>query len=157
MAVEQVDTSDVFAPATLVDPYPVYDRIRPHSPALAAGGEIWLLLRYADVYGALADHQTFSSQHPGAEDIFTQTPLIFDDDPRHSRLRRIVNRAFTPRRVAEAEPAVRQQVDRLLDDIDQAGGEVDVITSLAVTLPIYVIADMLGVPRSDQPEFKRWS
>jgi cytochrome P450 len=153
----QVDTSDVFTPATLVDPYPVYDRVRPHTPATAADGELWLLMRYRDVYGALADHRSFSSRHPGAEDVFTQTPLIFDDDPRHARLRRIVNRAFTPKRVAEAEPAVREQVNRLLDEIDQSDADVDVIGSLAVPLPIYVIADMLGVPRSDQPEFKRWS
>ena len=158
---------DFLRSATWADPYPVYSRWREQSPVLARmpfvlpdGSEIetynWLLLRHREVYSVLRDHETFSSEPPQIPGLSVpRLPLVQDDPPRHSVLRRLVSKAFTARRIAQLEPWIRQNAEELLDSM--GSGETEVMDGLAVPLPVRVIARLLGIPGVDYVAFKRWS
>jgi cytochrome P450 len=153
--------------ATFANPYPVYHSLRDHSPvryisipASAATGTpapvwAWGLLKYDDVYRALRDHETFSSEDPRAGQFGPKVVLIQDDPPRHTRLRRLINKAFTPKRVEALEPWITNIANSLLDEIGH--GTVDIVAAYAVPLPVKVIARLLGIPGEDYATFKRWS
>ena len=104
----------LFTPGAIANPYPEFARLRPQSPVYIDDGAatryaqhgLWCLLRYDDVYGALQDHETFSSDQGNRDGGAGQMPLVLlnDDPPRHTRFRRLVNKAFTPKRIAELEP-----------------------------------------------------
>jgi len=153
--------------ATWADPYAAYSRWREQSPVLARmpfvlpdGSEIetfnWLLLRHREVYAVLRDHETFSSEPPQIPGIpVPRLPLVQDDPPRHSVLRRLVSKAFTARRVAQLEPWIRQNAEELLAAMGD--GEAEVMDSLAVPLPVRVIARLMGIPGEEYVAFKRWS
>ncbi|MGB6088343.1 MAG: cytochrome P450, partial [Candidatus Binataceae bacterium] len=153
-------------PATWENPYPAYSFWRARSPFIARipfvlpdGSELeaysWLVLKHDEVYGVLRDHETFSSDFPPVPNGPPRLPLIQDDPPRHSVLRRIVNKAFTARRIAQLEPWIRETAAELLAAM--GSGEADVVASLAIPLPVRVIARLLGIPGSDYLTFKRWS
>jgi cytochrome P450 len=113
------------------------------------------LLKYDDVYRALRDHETFSSEDPRAGQFGPKVVLIQDDPPRHTRLRRLINKAFTPKRVEALEPWITNIANSLLDEIGH--GTVDIVAAYAVPLPVKVIARLLGIPGEDYATFKRWS
>src|SRR5262249_25491895 len=115
----------------------------------------WGLLRFEDAYGALRDHATFSSDNPQAGQFGPKLVLIQDDPPRHTHFRRLVNRAFTLRRVEALEPWIAEIANALLDQMRE--GEHDLVESYAVPLPVKVIARLLGIPGDDYATFKRWS
>ncbi len=165
-ATEPVVVEDFFKPATWENPYPAYSAWRERSPVVARmpfvmpdGSEIeaysWLLLRHDEVYGALRDHETFSSDFPPIPNGPPRLPLIQDDPPRHSVMRRLVNKAFTARRIAQIEPWIRENAEELIAAMGD--GEAEVIGGLAIPLPVRVIARLLGIPGSDYLTFKRWS
>jgi cytochrome P450 len=139
------------------NPFPFYDEHRAASPALYLQPlGFWLVFDYDGVKRTLEDHATFSSaaMPPGS----TGKPLdwlIFKDPPRHSRLRALVACAFTPRVVANLEPRIRRISQELLDEHVERG-EMDLVADYSVPLPLMVIAEMLGIPPSDRPQFKRW-
>lgn len=153
-----------FDPASMADPYPIYRSLRDHSPThWSEGARCWVLSRYDDVANALRDPGTYSSASgvfptadaPDMADLFLPM-LIMTDPPRHTALRRIVSRAFTPRRIAALEPDIDVLVGSLLDDV--ADRDVwDFVPDLAGPLPAIVIADLIGVPREDRDSFRRWS
>jgi cytochrome P450 len=149
---------DLFSADMRRNPYPAYDRLRAAAPVFhLAALDLWLVSDYAGVRRALTDHDAFSSDlthapghgNPGAW-------FIFFDPPRHTRLRALIARAFTPRVVADLEPRVRELSAELLDRV-MARGEMDLATDFAVPLPMRVIAELLGVPAADWPRYKRWS
>src|SRR3712207_239680 len=82
--------------------------------------------------------------------------MLVVDPPDHTRFRRLVNRAFTPRATAAFEPAVQRTADALLDALELRTGEVDLIDTYAAQLPVLVIADLLGVPTERRADFLRW-
>src|SRR5260370_27724747 len=82
--------------------------------------------------------------------------MLGSDPPQHSRLRRLVSRDFTPRRIRDLEPRIREIAKELLDKVE-AGGEFDLMADLANVLPVTVIAEMLGVPPELNVKFKHWS
>lgn len=84
------------------------------------------------------------------------THLLNIDPPDHTRLRRLVSKAFTPRRVAEFAPRVQELADGLIDRFADTGSA-DLIHDFAFPLPIYAICDLLGVPREDQDDFRDWA
>jgi cytochrome P450 len=87
--------------------------------------------------------------------VFRDSPLIFDDPPRHTQIRRIMTKAFTPRRVAEAEPWIREIANSLLDELrDEV---VDLQSAYCDPLPVFVIARMMGIPVERFRDFKQWS
>jgi cytochrome P450 len=112
-------------------------------------------MKYDDVCRALRDHDTFSSQHPQAGNTLPRLVLVQDDPPRHTRFRRLVNRVFTLKHIAVLEPWMTRVAHELLDEVGT--GEVDVVQSDAVPLPVKVIARLLGIPGEDYLTFKRWS
>ncbi len=156
------------------DPYPAYAWLREHAPvhrtALPSGVEAWLVTRYADARQALADQRLSKNpvHHsenahgkgkvgiPGERSANLMTHLLNIDPPDHTRLRRLVSKAFTPRRVAEFAPRVQELTDQLIDAFADRG-EADLIHEFAFPLPIYAICDMLGVPREDQDDFRDWA
>ncbi|WP_416370586.1 cytochrome P450 family protein [Streptomyces sp. PR69] len=156
------------------DPYPAYAWLREHAPVhrtrLPSGVDAWLVTRYADARQALADqrlsknpahhdesaHAKGKTGIPGERKAELMTHLLNIDPPDHTRLRRLVSKAFTPRRVAEFAPRVQELTDRLIDGF--AGrGSADLIHEFAFPLPIYAICDLLGVPREDQDDFRDWA
>jgi len=122
---------------------------------------MWTIIGYAEACAALRDPRLSSDKFgwtratdPIAAVLARQ--MVFLDPPDHTRLRGLVTRAFTPRTVEAMREAVQRNTDRLLDRLAAAGGG-DIISTLAYPLPLAVIAEMLGVPPEDQPQFKRWS
>ncbi|MCY3883239.1 MAG: cytochrome P450 [Chloroflexi bacterium] len=158
-------TAPTATPTTLMtpecnaNPYPEYARLRAQSP-IRIGPEdegLWALLRYEDVYGALQDHATFSSQRQTRQTSESGMRLVLlnDDPPRHTRFRRLVNKAFTPRRIRELEPWLESVVEELLRDVD--GGELEVVENYTMPLPVMAIAELLGIPREEYQTFKEWT
>src|SRR5262245_38169259 len=157
----------LFGPRMLADPYPYYARLRSADPvhwSEQLGG--WVLTRYADVTTLLlssnvsADRANKAPQRTGPEfqalnEVRTQS-MLNADPPRHTRLRLLVNKAFTPKTVEELAPFIRTFVDKVLDTA-LARGRMDVMAELAFPLPATVIAEMLGVPPEDRDRFKHWS
>ncbi len=155
--------------AFVADPYPTYQQMRDQTPMemifLPAGVvpgideplRAWALMKYEDVYNALRDHDTFSSaRNPLVEKgIFPRLVLIADDPPRHTRFRRLVNKAFTLKRVEALEPWITKVANEQLDEMGIGG--VDVVQSYTIPLPVKVIARLLGIPGEEYPTFKRWS
>ena len=145
----------------IVDPYPWYARMREISPfraapgqaPMAGGSDSWVVLKFEDCFRVLRDHDTFSSRILGGPNGGGFV-LIGDDPPRHTRMRALVNKTFTPRRVAELEPWVKSVAAELLD---AASGERDMVDTLTVPLPVRVIARLLGIPGEEHERFKRWS
>ena len=135
------------------DPYPVYDRLRSTSPVLHVPPpfDAWLILDYPGVKRALSDHDIFSSHVPAPRNWF-----LFDDPPRHTKLRGLIQKAFVPRVVANLEPRIRELSRELLDQtIEQ--GQMDLALDYSIPLPMKVIAELIGIPAADWLRFKRWS
>jgi cytochrome P450 len=149
------------APEHRDDPYPVMRALREAAPVADAGGGLFILSRYADCRAALLDHRRFSSDLRNATGYDAGAPLaaaaaalmVFSDPPDHTRLRGLVQKAFTPRRVHELRPRVEAIVARLLP----GDGELEVIGDLAHPLPFIVIAELLGVPAPDHEQFRAWA
>jgi hypothetical protein len=139
------------------DPYPIYRRLRDEHPVYRNDArDLWVLSRFADVESALRDPSTFSSANGISLDAATaaMVPVLLTmDPPRHDELRRLVSRAFTPRRVADLEPRVRQLAVGLLDRLPE--GSFDVM-DFASAFPTMVIAELLGVPGDDHAKFRAW-
>ncbi len=157
-----------FDPAVRANPYPTYARLRDEAPIYrnpALG--MAAVSRYEDVLAVLKSPSAFSSR--AMRDLFTQgarsvmtdasidgETLIGSDPPVHTRLRKIVNRAFTPSRIAALEGRVRSVTDQLVAGFEQRGS-CDLLGDLAVPLPITLIAEILGVDPERHRDFKRWS
>ena len=147
------------------DPYPDYAKLRERSPVhrsrLLDG---WVFSRYADVDAILRDHRCFSSD-PRKRNLSRRQQAILPaeddyhmlllDPPDHTRLRALVNKAFTRRAVNALEPEIRRLVNSLLDNADPGG--FDLMEAVANPLPVIVIAEMLGVPPEDRERFRVWS
>ncbi|TXS54447.1 cytochrome P450 [Streptomyces sp. uw30] len=153
----------------LIDhPYDVYRRLREVAPvhriAGPDGSPAWLVTRYGDVREALADPRlSLDKRHaaPGTYRGLALPPaldanLLNMDPPDHTRIRRLVGRAFTTRRVDQLRTPIRQTADRLLDALGPHG-TTDLIASYAAPLPITVICDLLGVPDRHRRDFREWT
>ena len=124
----------------------------------------WVVTRYEDVMHVSKNHALFSSERgsavnadmPEMELAMFRQQLIHMDPPRHSKLRKRVNRGFTPRMIGQMEPHVRELAREIIDKL--AGkSECDFVTAIAAELPLLVIAELLGVPREDRSKLFTWS
>ncbi len=146
------------------DPYPTYARLRDEAPVYRnAAGDFWALSRHADVVGAFRDNVRFSSAHgvsldPAASGPHAHRTMSFlaMDPPMHGRMRGLVSRGFTPRRVSELEPRIRELARGHLDAA-LAKGDFDFMDELAGRLPMDVISELIGVPAADRDEVRRLS
>ncbi|MBL1082410.1 cytochrome P450 [Streptomyces actinomycinicus] len=158
-------------PAFLADPFPLYRRLREDGPvrrAVIAGGvEAWLVTRYEDGLAALSDPRLSSdvrdasdprliAQLPEFERESMMSNMLRSDPPDHTRLRRLVSKAFTARRVNGLRPRVQAITDRLLDSVVPEG-RAELVADLALPLPVTVIGELLGVPVDDRHDFQRWT
>jgi cytochrome P450 len=141
---------------TQVDPYPIYARLREEAPVYHnAQLGFWALSRFEDVWDAHLDHETFSSTGgPTLESGITPIPMmIIMDPPQHTRVRQLVSKVFTPRRVAELEPTVRQITRDRLAGLEP-GDQIDLFERLGSSMPMDVISTMLGVPAQDRDRIR---
>ncbi|MFE5847431.1 cytochrome P450 [Streptomyces niveus] len=146
---------------------PVYEELRGKCPVahvrLPTGDEGYVVTRYDDVRTVLADARfsRAATISPDAPQL-TPTPpvpgsLFTTDAPEHTRLRRLVSREFTARRVQNMRPRIQELTDGLLDEMEKLDGPVDLNTALAFPLPVMVICELLGVPFDDRDRFREWS
>jgi len=146
------------------NPYPHYRALLAGPPRiLEVGFKFALVARHADVRAVLMDHATFSSVQPEGFAFDLQAKACGDapsmlgsDPPTQTRLRRLVARDFTPRRIRELEPRIREIAKSLIDGAERKG-EFEVIADLATPLPVMVISELLGVPPEEYRQFKYWS
>jgi cytochrome P450 len=139
------------------NPYPAYDRIRGVSPVLYDPRiDFWMIFDYDGVKRALTDDGAFSSDVAATANQPTPPWMIFFDPPRHTKLRALIMRAFTPRMIAHLEPRIRELSNGLLERTMERGA-MDFAADFAIPLPLMVIAEMIGIPSGDWPLFRRWS
>lgn len=170
MVTEAGQTDDglkLFGPEMLADPYPVYHRLRATHPVFRVPAlDAWVVTSYEAVTAALRNPQFSSDRFPrvrkrlaakGLDELVDDRvrSMIHMDPPDHTRLRGLVNKAFTPRAVNAMEERIQRLVDELLNAVQGRG--MDMIRDLGYPLPVTVIAEMLGVPTEDRDLFKRWS
>lgn len=162
---------DFNSPEFLANPYPVFDQLRSNDPIFwSAENSYWILTRYADIVSLIQSDQ-LSSKRIAAHaarmpneaqehfrPFFTAVAswMLMIDPPDHTRLRGLVSKAFTPAVVENMRGLVQDLVDKMLAAVKEQG-RMDVITDLANPLPATVIAELLGVPGTDQQQFKKWS
>jgi len=152
------------------DPYPAYARLREearvHRVGEANGLQSWRVNRYDDVRELLGDRRLSKDPRTARRELDRagiaeqadplDRTMLSTDPPEHTRLRRVVSRAFTPRRVDERmRPVVQAITDGLLDEMAPRD-EVDLIQALALPLPVHVICELLGVPEGDREQFRSW-
>ena len=155
-----------FSAAMARNPYPIYAELRARAPVHRNRLlDAWVLSRHADVDAVLRDFRRFSNDQRKRDparrrrSTLPQIPyptILFLDPPDHTRLRALVNKAFTPKAVADLEPRIRRMTRTLLDAAADPSG-FDLMETLANPLPVMVIADMLGVPVEDRAQFREWS
>jgi cytochrome P450 len=149
---------DLFSDEMRRNPYHTYDQMRSgsrvfHLPLF----DLWMIFDFEGVRRALVDHDTFSSDLSHAPGQGNPGEwFIFFDPPRHTKLRALISKAFTPRVVANLEPRIRELSRQLLDQTIERG-QMDLATDFSVPLPMLVITEMIGVPAADWPRYKRWS
>jgi cytochrome P450 PksS len=165
---------DLTAPGFKADPFPYYARLRAEAPVLRVTvprvGPAWLVTRYDDVAAVLKDDRLLKNQR----DALTleqlkkarTVPRMFAaldrgllslDGTDHDRLRALVHKAFTPRRIEQMRDQVQRLADELLDAAERRGGRFDLIADYALPLPLTIIGRIIGVPEKDHPQFSAWS
>ncbi|MFG2043820.1 cytochrome P450 [Dactylosporangium sp. NPDC048998] len=155
-------------PPSLYQPLPQLVELQRDRPVvemrMADGTPAWLVSRYADVHTVLTDYRRFSreinqaSQTPVAELGGLETESLMGmDPPKHTRMRRLVAHAFTPRRVERIRPAVRAMVDELLSRMMTMPRPVDLVENFSTPIPIWVISELLGIAVEDRGKCKEWS
>lgn len=151
---------DLFSAEFQADPYPAYAWLRESAPVYREPRfGAYVLTRFNDVYGALRDHGTFSSAYGVGPGPMGQggggQAIVTSDPPKHTQLRNLVNRAFTPRIVSTLTPRMEAVVATLL--AERPGDSFDLVQTLSYPLPVIVIAELLGIAPEKREDFKRWS
>lgn len=167
----QAPTAALFTPEFVADPYPAYAALRhgarAHRVTLPGGVEAWLLTRYEDCRRAFLDNDSYSKDMAGTWTAFQEQrvpitgdvvigmgdSMLVSDPPRHARLRALVSKGFTPRRIEALAPSIERTAARLLDELlardGERAGRADLTTEFAALLPMEVIRHMLDVPAED--------
>jgi cytochrome P450 len=152
-------------PEFYADPYPTYRALREHAPVKRMANGSYFLTRYDDLLAAYKNTRAFSSDKKrefapkyGASPLYDHhtTSLVFNDPPAHTRVRKLIMGALSPRAIAEMEPGLKRLVDRLLDVLANKG-EVDLIADFAAAIPIEVIGNLLDVPTDEREPLRGWS
>jgi cytochrome P450 len=156
---------DPLDPGVRRDPFALYARARRETPVLRHTGlplRVFSVFRYDDCQAILRDPEAWSNEFPLARQLRgagAEPPppsMLGTDPPAHTRLRSLVNKAFTPRIVQRLEPRMRELANELLDAaLDER--EVDLVEALTYPLPVVVIAEIIGIPAADRARFKHWS
>src|ERR1700704_5474656 len=151
--------------AFLDDPYPVYRALREHDPIHRMPDGSYFLSRYDDCAAVYRDPKTWSSDKKidlrpnlGRSSLYEHhtTSLVFNDPPYHTRVRKLLAPAFTPRALKALQPRIEALVERLLDRAAERG-TVDLIGEFAAAIPLQLIGDMLGMPEGEREPLRDWS
>jgi cytochrome P450 len=170
---------DPFSAEVIADPYPWYDLLREESPVQwVPSRQLWMVTGYEEVGAVLRDPAVYSStlgmdavfagrmarrgndmRHMLGVDSRSLRILVASDPPDHTRLRRLLSRAFTPKAMAELEPRLQTICSQLVHQLvaKAEAGEADLARDLAVPFPVTVIAELLGIPAERRHDFRRWS
>ncbi|CAM5323894.1 cytochrome P450 family protein [Streptomyces abikoensis] len=156
-------------PEFLQNPYPFYDELRAAAPVKqvttgSGGRPSYLVTGYAEAKAAFMDPglskdtARFFADRPSGRNLHPAVAhtMLATDPPEHTRLRRLVTKAFTTGAVTRLRPYIRHTADHLLDGLPE-DGEADLVTGLAVPLPVTVICQLLGVPEADRAQVRAWS
>jgi cytochrome P450 len=152
-------------PEFYADPYPTYRALRENEPVKRMPNGSWFLSRYDDLVTAYKNTKIFSSDKKkeflpkyGDSLLYEHhtTSLVFNDPPAHTRVRRLIMGALSPRAIAAMEPDLTALVDRLLETVARKG-DVDLIDDFAAAIPIEVIGNLLGVPQAEREPLRDWS
>jgi cholest-4-en-3-one 26-monooxygenase len=166
----QIDELDLLDPDTYAGgvPHETFAQLRREAPVYRherpGGLPFWAITRYRDVVAVSRDWATFSSERQGAllaetteETLATQRLMMLNmDPPRHTKLRALVNKGFTPRQVGLLSEPVRRVCAELVDAVVERG-ECDFVAEIAAELPLQVIAELIGIPPSDRHQVFEWS
>jgi cytochrome P450 len=153
------------SPAFLADPYPTYRALRQIDPVHRLPDGSYFLTRYDDCLSVYRDVETWSSDkkvdfRPNFADSLLYehhtTSLVFNDPPYHTRVRKLLAPAFTPRALRALQERIETLVDRLLDAA-AARAEIDLISDFAAAIPVQLIGDMLGIPQDERGPLRGWS
>ena len=153
------------SPEFYADPYPVYHALRAHEPVKRMPDGSLFLTRFRDVQAVYRDPKTFSSDKTvefrpkyGDSPLYTHhtTSLVFNDPPRHTRVRKLIAGALTARAIAAMEPGLVQLVDGLLDAAAERG-RIDLIGDFASAIPVEIIGNLLDVPHAERAPLRDWS
>lgn len=173
MSEYDLEKYDLYSKAFKARAYETYDQMREENPVRLHQGlqiPIWFVTGYEEAKLVLADHKRFVKEYrstltPAELAKLEPEPEMFKllnyhmlnlDEPDHTRLRSLVSKAFTNRRILEMEPRIQQIADDLIDEFKDKN-EIDLIDAYAFPLPIVVICEMLGVPAADRDKFRLWS
>ncbi|GAC1328492.1 MAG: cytochrome P450 [Beijerinckiaceae bacterium] len=149
----------------LADPFPTYRALREHDPVHAMPDGSFFLTRYEDCLAIYRDHETWRSDkrvdfRPAFDDSLLYehhtTSLVFNDPPYHTRVRKRLAPAFTPRALSRLQPQIEALVDRLLDRAAERS-EIDLIDDFAAAIPIQLIGDLLNLPMEERAPLRAWS
>jgi cytochrome P450 len=152
-------------PEFYADPYPTYRALREHEPVKRLPNGSYFLTRHDDLISAYKSTKLFSSDKKrefapkyGDSPLYEHhtTSLVFNDPPAHTRVRRLIMGALSPRAIAEMEPDLIRLVDSLLDSLGK-NGEVELIGDFAATIPVEVIGNLLDVPHDERAPLRGWS
>jgi cytochrome P450 len=155
---------NLLSPTVQANPYPLYAELRRHHPVCQVDpGGMWAISRYDDVLYVMKNPQLFSSSIIGGMNELASTKddpspesMIGMDPPRHTQMRGLVNRAFTPRALARMEPLIRANAERLAAELGTRA-RVDFMADFAVPMAASVIGEVMGLDASIHKELKRWS
>ena len=153
---------DPFSEDFFNGPFETYRRLRDEAPAYHSEKYgFWALSRYDDVTPAIKDCETYSSARGVSLDMFMQEPnpdmpalVIMMDPPDHTKMRKLVNKVFTPRSVMALEPMIRATITDFVDRLDLNG--FDAVQDFSALFPVEIITEMLGVPRADRQQVRHW-
>jgi cytochrome P450 len=147
-SVAEVLKVDLFDREVLLNPYPLYDRLRAHRGALVAGDGCRILSRHAEVRAALQNHRSFSSEETNGATRRTLPVLVGTDPPEHTRLRRLSAGYFSAQARASWERAAEERIQALVDEVVRPG-RLEAVSPLCSAVPIVVLAHVLGVDEAD--------
>ena len=156
-------------PATIANPYPLYERLRDATPIFGyrdyPPGTIpgqdeavtaWVLMKYDEVAAAARDHETFSSRDPLQEQSSAPTLMLVNhDNPEHNRLRALVNVAFSRKEIELIKPWIAARIAEMFETIGE--GDIEVVTSLTSVIPARVMMRLLGCPDTDAAQCRGWA
>jgi cytochrome P450 len=161
----------IFTPEVRADPFPFYRRLIADDPVHDTGFGLWIVSSYEHCRSALrdprfsAEFRTMSDYEETMVAVGRDTPvqalmerlMLFRDPPDHTRLRGLVQRAFTPRMIEAMRARTAEVCEGLLDAVEERGGELELMADLAWPLPVVVIAELLGVPAMERERFRGWA
>jgi cytochrome P450 len=160
----------LFSPAVRADPYPTYRRLREEAAVTEAFDGVWTVASYDDCRAILRDTAWSSDPQSQRDDVdrlaargrgtpiepLVRQIMLFRDPPDHTRLRGLVQQAFSPRRIQGMRAHIETVVDDLLEPLARRG-EMELVSDFAFHLPVIVIAELLGIPAEDRDRFRDWA